>query len=161
MAYDVARSRVVLFGGLSNNGWKGDTWEWNGSTWTDSRQIATGLEKEEREFFDIAWEGSGKEALICWGLNESTLLHYTRWEVGAPLSSCVVYEGPDFLEEPRAIQAQTLPGKSEILVLCNNHAKDLRAVLWDGDAFVESTGVLLDDDLKVEFETGFGVCVSW
>src|SRR5262249_46821528 len=35
MAYDAARRRVVLFGGLRpDNSYLADTWAWDGSTWT-------------------------------------------------------------------------------------------------------------------------------
>lgn len=34
MAYDSARGRIVLFGGVSPNGALYDTWEWDGSNWT-------------------------------------------------------------------------------------------------------------------------------
>src|SRR5689334_16778108 len=34
MAYDQARSEVVLFGGMANGGRRGDTWTWDGTTWT-------------------------------------------------------------------------------------------------------------------------------
>ena len=34
MAYDSARQRVVLFGGLGVNSPLADTWEWNGATWS-------------------------------------------------------------------------------------------------------------------------------
>ncbi len=33
MAYDEARHRVVLFGGVGNEARRGDTWEWDGTTW--------------------------------------------------------------------------------------------------------------------------------
>jgi len=35
MAYDSARGRVVLFGGGGNSYLLGDTWEWDGSSWTE------------------------------------------------------------------------------------------------------------------------------
>ncbi len=39
MAYDSVREVVVLFGGTTNNSWPSgvlsDTWEWDGSTWTE------------------------------------------------------------------------------------------------------------------------------
>lgn len=37
MAYDIARGKVVLFGGIGgvNASLLGDTWEWDGQTWTD------------------------------------------------------------------------------------------------------------------------------
>ncbi len=34
MTYDTGRGVTVLFGGKDASTWKGDTWEWNGSTWT-------------------------------------------------------------------------------------------------------------------------------
>src|SRR6266705_3485334 len=34
MAYDTARGRVVLFGGYDGTSNLGDTWEWDGTTWT-------------------------------------------------------------------------------------------------------------------------------
>lgn len=34
LAYDAARQRTVLFGGTVANGVAGDTWEWDGATWT-------------------------------------------------------------------------------------------------------------------------------
>jgi hypothetical protein len=34
MAYDQARSRVVLYGGDGESGLLGDTWEWDGRRWT-------------------------------------------------------------------------------------------------------------------------------
>jgi hypothetical protein len=34
MAYDAATGKVVLFGGWTPSGALGDTWTWDGSTWT-------------------------------------------------------------------------------------------------------------------------------
>jgi len=34
MAYDAARDRVVLFGGQADEDVFGDTWEWDGLSWT-------------------------------------------------------------------------------------------------------------------------------
>ncbi len=34
MAYDSVRGRTVLYGGSTNTGVSGETWEWNGSQWT-------------------------------------------------------------------------------------------------------------------------------
>ena len=39
MAYDAARARVVLFGGLAGSGFfRSDTWEWDGVRWTELSQ---------------------------------------------------------------------------------------------------------------------------
>jgi hypothetical protein len=34
MAFDSARSKIVLFGGYDGSGNVSDTWEWNGTIWT-------------------------------------------------------------------------------------------------------------------------------
>jgi hypothetical protein len=39
MAYDSTRERVVLFGGLNAAGVLGDTWEWDGSFWTQMQDV--------------------------------------------------------------------------------------------------------------------------
>ena len=39
MAYDSVRGKTVLFGGAIGSGYAGDTWEWDGATWT---QVAAG-----------------------------------------------------------------------------------------------------------------------
>ena len=33
IAYDAARGVIVLFGGSTDNGLSGETWEWNGTVW--------------------------------------------------------------------------------------------------------------------------------
>ncbi len=35
-AFDSARNRVVVFGGFGSGGYVGDTWEWNGSAWSNA-----------------------------------------------------------------------------------------------------------------------------
>jgi hypothetical protein len=35
MAYDAATGTAVLFGGALFTGYLGDTWTWNGTTWTE------------------------------------------------------------------------------------------------------------------------------
>lgn len=35
MAYDPTRERVVLYGGEDGSDYLGDTWEWDGATWTE------------------------------------------------------------------------------------------------------------------------------
>lgn len=39
MAFDAARGVVVLFGGMSASGPLGDTWEWDGSRWTQRQPV--------------------------------------------------------------------------------------------------------------------------
>jgi cysteine-rich repeat protein len=39
LVYDAARKRVVMFGGWTPSGNQGDTWEWDGVSWTQMRPV--------------------------------------------------------------------------------------------------------------------------
>jgi hypothetical protein len=56
MAYDSTRERVVLFGGLSsvNGPFLGDTWEWDGSFWTQMDDIGPSPRENHAMVYDSA-----------------------------------------------------------------------------------------------------------
>lgn len=39
MAFDASRQRLVLFGGSAGLVSRGDTWEWDGATWTERSPV--------------------------------------------------------------------------------------------------------------------------
>ena len=43
MAYDAARGVTVLFGGYDGANYLGDTWEWNGTSWTQVGTVTIAL----------------------------------------------------------------------------------------------------------------------
>lgn len=52
MAYDPDRDRMVLFGGQSESGRYGDTWQWDGSTWTAaSSSVSPGADRVPLAWF--------------------------------------------------------------------------------------------------------------
>jgi hypothetical protein len=54
MAYDAARKRVVLFGGFSNAPY-GDTWEWDGATWSFKTPLSSPDARFEHQMtYDVA-----------------------------------------------------------------------------------------------------------
>lgn len=86
LTYDTVRQRVVLFGGFalatpgapaSSNTYFGDTWEWDGTEWT---QIAdTG--PSERYAPAMAFDRSRECQVLFGGLSQATWLNDT-WEWG-------------------------------------------------------------------------------
>ncbi|MEB2311422.1 MAG: hypothetical protein OZ928_06205 [Polyangiaceae bacterium] len=73
MTYDEERRRVVLFGGLSASGSSaplGDTWEWDGVTWT--LRSTTG--PQARQAAAMVYDTSSKRALLYGGASGSTRL---------------------------------------------------------------------------------------
>jgi hypothetical protein len=85
MAYDAATGNVVLFGGLSRfNHMLGDTWVWDGTTWT---QQAPAASPSARDFAPMVYDTAtgnvvlfGGDISTCgvlgdtwvWGSNSST-----------------------------------------------------------------------------------------
>lgn len=66
LAYDDARARVVLFGGTRDGAGhsRGDTWEWDGSTWAQ-RDAANA--PEGRSGFSLNYEVSGERSILFGG----------------------------------------------------------------------------------------------
>src|ERR1700690_1136285 len=48
MTYDAATGTVVLFGGLGGKRYLGDTWTWDGTTWTQQHPAAHPVPRELR-----------------------------------------------------------------------------------------------------------------
>jgi hypothetical protein len=69
MAYDAAARNVVLFGGGRRHGVDGDTWIWDGSTWTKQTPAASPPARSDASMaYDVA---TGNTVLFGGGLNGS------------------------------------------------------------------------------------------
>ena len=69
MAYDAARQRVVLFGGVGANGALADTWEWDGTVWTLRTPVnAPGA----RLGHVMAYDGARQRVVLYGGLTAAT-----------------------------------------------------------------------------------------
>ncbi len=64
LAYDVARQRVVLFGGGGNTGVLSDTWEWDGSNWT---QRAPTNSPSSRVYHAMAYDAARQRVVLFGG----------------------------------------------------------------------------------------------
>jgi hypothetical protein len=63
MAYDSARGVIVLFGGLNSSGYNGETWEWNGTAWT--QRIVRG--PSPREGHAMAYDAARRVTVLFGG----------------------------------------------------------------------------------------------
>jgi Galactose oxidase, central domain len=69
MAYDSDKSRIILFGGGNTTSFMDDTWEWDGTEWT---QVAdTG--PSARAYHSMVYESS-KIAVLLFGVSILTYL---------------------------------------------------------------------------------------
>lgn len=65
MAYDAARQRVLLFGGVFNGmGYAGDTWQWDGHAWTE---VAPNASPSAREEPAMAWDRTRRQIVLFGG----------------------------------------------------------------------------------------------
>ncbi|MBL8756679.1 MAG: hypothetical protein JNK15_25510 [Planctomycetes bacterium] len=77
MAYDAARGVVVLFGGrsfASPGGYVADTWEWNGTTWTQRLPLHSPPSRAESV---MVWDAANQRVLLFGGYaNQGSGFHY-------------------------------------------------------------------------------------
>jgi hypothetical protein len=86
MSYDAARSRVVLFGGSVSNylegGVFGDTWEWDGNSWTQRGPTEPSPRLAHALAYDTARERTvmfGGQNTLFQGLGDTWLWNGARW----------------------------------------------------------------------------------
>jgi hypothetical protein len=65
MVYDEARGRVVLFGGGGPNGQLGDTWTWDGTTWT---QLQPATSPSPRSAASLAYDRAHGRVVLFGGV---------------------------------------------------------------------------------------------
>jgi len=143
MAYDSERGRVVLFGGADEVKVCGDTWEWDGKTWTLKSQGGPG----PRTFPAMAYDSLRKRVILFGGnrvlfgrnLDENRFLDDT-WEWDGRKWTQLKVAGPP----PRAEAAMAFDRKRGRIVLFGGHnrTKEARNRLgdtweWDGQKWIE------------------------
>src|SRR5438034_8522128 len=78
VAYDQARADVVLFGGWNGGVYLGDTWTWDGATWTRRMPPAS---PGVRGNFGMAYDAARAEVVLFGGWSGSTYLGDTwTWD---------------------------------------------------------------------------------
>jgi hypothetical protein len=81
LAYDSARGRTVLFGGSGPDGLLGDTWEWDGSAWT---QKFPALSPAPRRRHTLAFDALRGRTILFGGASDSTSFGDTwQWDGSA------------------------------------------------------------------------------
>ena len=70
MAYDASRGRTVVFGGNTAGGAQGDTWEWNGTNWTQRAPTAA---PEVRSYHALAYDTFRGRTVLLGGFDSTGL----------------------------------------------------------------------------------------
>ena len=112
MAYDVARERVVMFGGYlqcsgygCTPGYLDDTWEWDGQTWTEHTSTPF---PQGRENSAMTYDPVRERVVMFGGWNESAYAYLsdtwewngTTWTRRTPITSPTGREGHALVYDP-------------------------------------------------------------
>jgi hypothetical protein len=91
MAFDTERGRTVLFGG-SSVGWGtlGDTWEWDGSTWTQVEAVGPSV----RSGHAMAFDSDQQRTLLFGGLDSGGVATGDTWQWDGTTWTQVADTGP-------------------------------------------------------------------
>jgi hypothetical protein len=105
MAYDGASGKVIVFGGFDGNGYRNDTWVFDGITWTE---VATETPPPARAAAQMAYDGVTHQVVLFGGYDGSNYLGDTwlwdgttsRWTEAAPAHHPTPVTGPMLFPDP-------------------------------------------------------------
>ena len=133
-AYDTRRAVLVVQGGVQSRGaYLEDTWEWNGTTWTE----LTGPGPGPREGAEAAYDAARGQVILFGGAAGETIAGDT-WAWDGAAWTLVSMTGP----EPRFPNAMVYDAAREVVLLYGGHYVGATEVLeygdlwaWDGAAW--------------------------
>lgn len=130
MAYDSARGVVVLFGGEGWDGHLDDTWEWNGTNWT---QLSPPNRPSARSVHAMAYDSARGVVVLFGGLDGSGTHRDDTWEWDG---TNWMQRGPASQPPARAGHAMAYDSAREVTVLFGGSDQG-DTWEWDGTDWVE------------------------
>ena len=104
LVYDAATQQLLLFGGGATTAgpFNGDTWTWNGTTWT---QLHPATSPPAREFGDMVYDTATKTVVLFAGwhgsyLDDTWSWDGTNWTLLHPATSPSGRDSDDFVYDP-------------------------------------------------------------
>lgn len=126
MSYDLARQRVVLFGGASSYGWNADTWEWDGATWTKPVPIVS---PQIRSRHAMAYDVVRRRTVLFGGLGNLTSPLNDTWEWDGV---SWILQSPASSPSPRSLHAMAYDLARRRVVLHGGVNSTSELWEWDG-----------------------------
>jgi len=153
MAYDAARQRVVLFGGLPETGQlSNDTWAWNGEFWTQMADIGP----TARSSPALGYEADRERIVLQGGFGPALSGHFAdTWEWDGEEWTQMADTGP----APREGSAVTFDNKRKRILLFGglgaNHTSFSDTWTWDGNDWTQEQDTGPDGryDHKLAYDT--------
>ena len=77
MAFDPATGQMILFGGFDGSGFQNDTWNWDGTTWT---QLTPATSPSARFEASMAFDPATGQMILFGGENSGVLGDTWNWD---------------------------------------------------------------------------------
>jgi CSLREA domain-containing protein len=133
MAYDAAHGQIVLFGGISFNGFLSDTWVWDGATWT---QKSPATSPPDRVYSSMAYDAAHGQIVLFGGRND-----------GGNFSDTWVWDGTNWTQKTPATSPSARFGSSmaydaahgQLIMFggCNSVSYLSDTWVWDGSNWTQ------------------------
>ena len=99
MTYDPVSGKIIMFGGVDENGYLNDTWEFDGVTWT---QITTNTPPPARSAAQMAYDSVARKVVLYGGFDGANYLGDTwlwdgatsQWTQATPTHQPPAVTGP-------------------------------------------------------------------
>ncbi len=143
MAYDSQRGVVVLFGGqVATHVYSDETWEWDGSQWTNVTPAAPAASPAARSGHTMAYD-SGRGVIVLFGGSDNSSVLSDTWEWdGTDWTQITPADNPS----ARRFHGMTYDGDAEVVVLFggwDEAAYFNDTWYWDGSNWTEGTPTVM------------------
>ncbi len=132
LASDASSNRIVL-GALCDGGIV-EVNVWDGTGWGTQLQVESSAEAEVSRCFDVAWERSGDQAIVCWGEGGSSNVKYRTYQGGVWSTE---QDGPSMgiFSRIEVLQLIPNPQTDEIFMATLTNDRDLQLTRWNGSSW--------------------------
>ncbi len=152
MAYDSARNVCVLFGGNSDGGLQGDTWEWDGTTWM---QRSPGAPPSARYLPAMAYDSARGVTVLFGGYRGGFMGDTWEWD-----GTNWTQRTPATTPGQRYAHAIAYDSARSMTVLFGGHADDLMGDTWEYGPLVRIVQHPANCTIVSGCDAGFGVSAA-
>jgi len=130
-------SDEILFGGLDSS-LDLNVNAWNGSSWGTNSEVETNMMSYSRREFDIAYEGGGGRAVMCYVEKDTNRLRYRTRNTSNWSNE---QTGVDLGDTPQIVQLQTGFNAGEVFIAATDAGNDIELIRWNGSSMSSKTRI--------------------
>jgi hypothetical protein len=125
LASDPSSDRIIL-GALCDGG-RIDVNTWDGTAWGGQLQVEDNAAAEVSRCFDVVWERSADQALVCWGESGWSRIKYRTYDHGVWGWE---QNGPDLGSDIVVVQLTLDPRSDEVFMATLTNDRDVQLIRW-------------------------------